>query len=255
VKSGVYEFRSKVDGKVYVGSSHDLARRYTAHLLHLRRGDHKNIHLQRAWNKYGESNFTYKVLEYCAPEIRTDVETVWINVLQAADSEYGYNIKLEGRMNSGVNVECRQRMSEAWYRHGVTLTPAGRKKISETHTGVVFTQERRSKISDRRKAYLADPKHREELSQTVKDSGVAEVLKRPDVVKNRLAALRSSETRQKMSESRLAYHNGQLQRPLTENEVVEAKELWRRGRSCRQLQRRYKRDYATIYKAVTGKEV
>ena len=57
--SGVYMIRLLVDGRFYVGSSIDVKKRFIRHKKDLRRGGHHCAHLQRAWNKYGESNFEF----------------------------------------------------------------------------------------------------------------------------------------------------------------------------------------------------
>lgn len=61
--AGVYRIKNVVNGKIYIGSSVDLMNRMYCHKSRLRRGIHKNPHLQSAWNKYGEENFEFTVLE------------------------------------------------------------------------------------------------------------------------------------------------------------------------------------------------
>ncbi len=62
--SGVYAFTSPSGGQ-YVGSTVDLDKRRNQHLHALRRGAHHNVPLQKAFNKYGESNLKFEVLIYC----------------------------------------------------------------------------------------------------------------------------------------------------------------------------------------------
>jgi len=59
---GVYQIRNIINEKVYIGSSLNIDERFKKHKQTLRRNKHHNIHLQRAWNKYGESNFIFEVL-------------------------------------------------------------------------------------------------------------------------------------------------------------------------------------------------
>ena len=80
---GVYKITNTVDGKVYVGSTTiDFGWRWSNHKSALRKNKHCNIHLQRAWNKYGESAFTFEVLETgtSKDEIR-EKEVSWIKRL------------------------------------------------------------------------------------------------------------------------------------------------------------------------------
>lgn len=88
---GVYRITCLPSQKVYIGSTNDLARRWTEHRKMLRGGRHPNIHLQSAWNKYGESQFIYEVLELILASFVTEREQYWIDRLHAADRRYGFN--------------------------------------------------------------------------------------------------------------------------------------------------------------------
>jgi group I intron endonuclease len=77
---GVYKITNTVDGKVYIGSTTTNADyRWSTHRSALRTGKHYNRHLQNAWNKYGESAFTFEVVEegVTKEEIRNK-ERSWI---------------------------------------------------------------------------------------------------------------------------------------------------------------------------------
>jgi group I intron endonuclease len=50
---------------MYIGKSKNIQRRKTRHLYELHKGSHKNIHLQRAFAKYGENNFEFGIIEQC----------------------------------------------------------------------------------------------------------------------------------------------------------------------------------------------
>lgn len=63
--SGIYQIKNLVDGKIYVGSSSIIQKRKTQHYLNLRKGTHPNQKLQNAWNKYGENNFEFSIVEKC----------------------------------------------------------------------------------------------------------------------------------------------------------------------------------------------
>ena len=64
-QEGIYMIRNRINNKVYIGQSIDLVRREGDHFSDLRRGIHTNTHLQSSFNKYGEVNFEFIVLEYC----------------------------------------------------------------------------------------------------------------------------------------------------------------------------------------------
>ena len=52
-----------------------------------------NTHLQHAFNKYGEQNFKFEVIEYTDdPSTLLDLEQKWIDETNCYDKNVGYNI-------------------------------------------------------------------------------------------------------------------------------------------------------------------
>jgi hypothetical protein len=74
---GVYAIVNSVTDVAYIGCSVNMARRRKNHRTHLRMNRHHNIHLQRAWNKYGEAAFDYFVLQRVAPCQLAVAERFW----------------------------------------------------------------------------------------------------------------------------------------------------------------------------------
>lgn len=60
--SGVYKITNLVNGKFYIGSCSCFYTRKSAHKSLLNNNKHHSKYLQRAWNKYGEENFEFKLL-------------------------------------------------------------------------------------------------------------------------------------------------------------------------------------------------
>ena len=88
---GVYKITNLVNGKIYVGSSKDIGQRWNQHKEYLNKNIHGNTHLQRAWDKYGENNFKFEIIEECEPVVRFEREQFYLNTLNPFD-ENGYNI-------------------------------------------------------------------------------------------------------------------------------------------------------------------
>lgn len=76
---GVYKIVNLINGKIYIGSSKNLRLRLWGHRAQLRHNKHGNEHLQRAWNKYGEENFDYCILETCDEEHQYEREQYYID--------------------------------------------------------------------------------------------------------------------------------------------------------------------------------
>lgn len=68
-KCGVYSIYNKTTNKQYIGSTTmSFQKRFWHHLSRLRKNKHKNSYLQHSWNKYGEKDFEFKILEICTKE-------------------------------------------------------------------------------------------------------------------------------------------------------------------------------------------
>lgn len=60
---GIYSIINCINSHCYIGSSTNIKQRWNMHLFELRHDKHHSQHLQRAWNKYGASNFEFRILE------------------------------------------------------------------------------------------------------------------------------------------------------------------------------------------------
>jgi group I intron endonuclease len=90
--AGVYQILCLPTGKIYIGSAVDLWERWGKHRLSLRHGNHRNAHLQNAWNKYGEANFVCSVLEFVKKADLLRAEQAWINKTGCTNRDMGFNI-------------------------------------------------------------------------------------------------------------------------------------------------------------------
>lgn len=82
LKTGVYQIKNKINKKFYIGStSGKFVTRYHSHRTKLRYNRHENTHLQNAWNKHGEKNFEFVVLEQCDIDKRFEREQYYIDKL------------------------------------------------------------------------------------------------------------------------------------------------------------------------------
>lgn len=98
---GIYEIRNLVDNKVYVGSSVDIESRWKQHKYHFENRKHHNIFLQRAWYKYGESNFKFSVLQEASEQLIGTLEIEYISKFSALNPKLGYNLAAGGQLSLG----------------------------------------------------------------------------------------------------------------------------------------------------------
>lgn len=89
-KSGVYRWVNNLNDKSYVGSSISLSYKLNLYYsLYSLREVKGSIIIQRALLKYGYSNFTLDILEYCELNVLIEREEYYINLLKPE-----YNIKI-----------------------------------------------------------------------------------------------------------------------------------------------------------------
>ena len=91
----IYCIRNKINGKVYVCKwcGADARTRWQKHCTKLTRQTHDNMHLQRAWNKYGKYSWEFDILETTNDKIKlSELEQKWIAILSATDRDRGYNM-------------------------------------------------------------------------------------------------------------------------------------------------------------------
>ncbi len=96
-KSGIYKWTNKLTNDVYIGQSVDLAKRFIRyfHLNYLK--NRETLVISRALIKYGYSNFTLEILEYCDIADLTEREQYYLdklnpkyNTLKIAGSSLGH---------------------------------------------------------------------------------------------------------------------------------------------------------------------
>ena len=125
VKVGIYKIRNIINNNIYIGSSNNIKKRWIKHFSLLKRNCHHSSHLQNAWNKYGEFNFEFSILEECKEDELLLREQYYLDKLLLA-SEYikgnnnffiknGYNIKPFCESNLGFkhSIETIEKINKA----------------------------------------------------------------------------------------------------------------------------------------------
>jgi hypothetical protein len=95
-KIGIYRWVNNLNGKTYIGSSTNLSVRFYTYFS-LRSLAKSNRPLERALLKYGFSNFSLEILEYCNKEDAINREQYYLdkfkpeyNIVEIAGSTLGY---------------------------------------------------------------------------------------------------------------------------------------------------------------------
>lgn len=89
---GVYKITNTKNGKVYIGQSVDIEKRFKQHKKLLRDNGHINYRLQDDWNIYGEDSFEFEVLEKCRSVYLNEIEKHTIKEYDSTNEAKGYNL-------------------------------------------------------------------------------------------------------------------------------------------------------------------
>jgi group I intron endonuclease len=180
--TGIYGIFLK-DGRCYVGSTaQPFKKRWNEHKQRLKKGNHPNLHLIRAWQKYGADAFEFRVLEACDLSIeatRVERENYWIQTL---NPEFNMAPVAGSVLGIKRREETKQLLRDLNLQHW---------KENPRPTGYVRSKEIAEAISKGRTGIKFTPEHIENLSQSLKGRDSP-----------RKGVLLSDETKSKISASR-----------------------------------------------------
>ena len=145
--SGIYTIVNLVTKHFYIGSSKDIRERFNHHKSELRNNKHANTYLQNSWNKYGELNFGFYVIEFCDEDKRYDREQYYIDLTNCCDRSIGFNI--------AEKVECPPQTEESRRKQSESL--------KENKDFMRFASEFMTNLHN-------DPEMKEKISNSVRNS-------------------------------------------------------------------------------------
>ena len=114
-KIGIYCIFNKVNQKVYIGKSKNIYKRIIIHKSALIKKDLKqeNQHFISAWNKYGEENFIYIVLEFCKESELGNKELLYMDLFKSINPLFGYNKRYDSGTNTTMSEESKLKNSNS----------------------------------------------------------------------------------------------------------------------------------------------
>ena len=208
--AAIYMLRNTNNGKRYIGSAIDWRKRRNEHFMWLRRGQHRNMHLQNAFNKHREDAFECVVLQTVEdPGDLISLEQYYLDILSPE-----YNICLTAGSALGVkrSLETRRRMSRS--KQGHRHTQETRRKMSRSRMGALnpqygqpgtfagrhHTEETLRKISEANKGKIISEKTRLAISENNRTRVITEETRRK-ISRAGIGRKHTPETRQKIAEA------------------------------------------------------
>ena len=111
--SGIYCIENKINHKKYIGQAVSIYDRWAKHKSELYNNKHDNDYLQNAWNKYGEDNFSFSILEICKEDALNEKERYYIDLYNSLDRDYGYNLKSGGQDYNHIDDYVKDKISKS----------------------------------------------------------------------------------------------------------------------------------------------
>ncbi len=248
-RSGVYCIMNTVDGKKYVGSSVNINNRVKNHFLHLRKGNHSNDYLQKAFTKHGEPAFVAAICQECHRTELLSAEREWMNTLQCCNRDFGYNIQIDPINPGNISPETRAKISAAlrgqgnhWHKaNNHPMSKEHRKRISDSlmgnkrRQGIPHSDEIKKKISEAGlgRTYVMSDEHKAKLSIARQGAKASESTKKimSNAQRRRYSGERGAQERAKTA----AKSKGRVWSDEQKAKLSLTKQLWWKDRKAQNL--------------------
>lgn len=193
--SGIYQIVNKINGKIYYGSSSHILHRFSQHKHQLNKNIHINLHLQSAWNVYGNDSFEFNICENVDIEKLKTIEQLYLDKCKSNPEIYynmSYDASATGRgmkksketikkisiSKTGIkpSIETREKTSKSlkgkpkpWFK-GRKLSDEHKQKISIGNKGKSLSEESRMKVSKNHSRFWKGKHLSEETKQKMRES-------------------------------------------------------------------------------------
>lgn len=179
-RPGIYRIVCRDNGKSYIGQSVNVGRRVADHRQSLRRGDHKNKHLQNAFNKYGEGSFSVVYSVFCAVEDLTRTEQYVVDLFSRHGGVFNNKAPVDTPM-LGVKRKDRDKCVATLAAHREAAIAAWREKVSTD-------SDLRQLLSDNGKLAMQKLRANSSIEDKRKCNSAA-AQRRPDVIERKRAVM------------------------------------------------------------------
>ena len=233
----IYKITNKVSGKIHIGQTNDVVKRWKDHLSAVR--NNFGFLLHSSIRKHGTENFIFEVIEECEDITTNDREKFWISYYDSFHN--GYNLTSGGDHDFNRSDETINKMSKSKIGHIVTeetrkkigeankgriRTEEAKKKMSESQIGHVVTEETRQKIREKHIGKIVNEETRKKISASKSGKKQSE-----EVVKNRSEKLKGKKHTEETKRIIGLKNSGKKQ---SEERRQKARDAWARWRLRKQ---------------------
>jgi len=149
---GIYKITNKINGKVYIGKSNNIHRRWKEEI-----NGQVNDHLKKSFKRYGIDSFIFEIIKECDIENLNYFEKQAILEYKSYDKRYGYNKTFGGDGGTWSEEVCKKfsekMMGSGNHFYGKTHTDNTKKMFKKRagtnhwHYGGINSLETRKKQS------------------------------------------------------------------------------------------------------------
>ena len=166
MKGYIYKIINNVNDKFYVGSTVNIEQRKTRHFKDLKEGKHHSVYLQRAYDKYGETSFSFIIIKERVfkdeNELR-ELEERYINYCWGSGKLYNISKKGSGGdlvsyhpLNDIIRKKHKENTLKVWENKTLEEKEAYSQKMrgrGNPNFGNKWTDEQKENISIKLKEY------------------------------------------------------------------------------------------------------
>lgn len=164
---GIYQIKNIINGKAYIGQvnfKRGNIVRWREHRSLLNENLHYNNHLQHAWNKHGEKNFIFEMIEVVENKaILDEREKYWID--KTIDNQYNIQKFVKSFLGVKKTLSEKAKINIANANKARPWTKQDRKKQSLALTGIKRNEEFKLNIKNRQ----IGSKHLEETKKKISE--------------------------------------------------------------------------------------
>ena len=149
----IYQIRNLINNKIYIGSAINFSKRCYNHRALLRKNKHHSKHLQSSWNKYGEENFVFEILEKIEDKNKLiEREQFYLDNSKSWDDKIGYNMNKSANSRLGTKWTNEQKMKmknygKPMYFKGKIHSLESKEKNRQAHLGKPHSEITKIKMS------------------------------------------------------------------------------------------------------------